>query len=290
MSIAAGSRSYANAVHRFVATRAAPKRKAVTHASSHAKTREVAHAVASRQNLLLFTRYRKDLIRITVNPQNDIAQHPVAAFERDGFLVLHNSINQQRCAALREYIIGSLDPLVGPAEYEADVGYPGSPESRDAPGGTTPRRLLHAYARCGLLRDLARHPGVRAQLTALFACEPLLSQCHHNCVMTKHPGFSSMTLWHQDIRYWSFDRPELISVWFALQDENEDNGALLGLPAHILSIWIAVVWIGICFCVRSWLKTERLLKPALADIAPGADNVGNDVDGQGHGVHSMKVL
>jgi phytanoyl-CoA hydroxylase len=48
--------------------------------------------------------------------------------------------------------------------------------------------------------------------------------------MTKHPGFSSATLWHQDIRYWSFDRPELISVWLALGDEVAANGALQMIP------------------------------------------------------------
>ena len=57
-----------------------------------------------------------------------------------------------------------------------------------------------------------------------------LSQCHHNCVMTKHPGFSSSTAWHQDIRYWSFDAPELVSVWLALGPEHEENGALQVIP------------------------------------------------------------
>ncbi len=48
--------------------------------------------------------------------------------------------------------------------------------------------------------------------------------------MTKHPGFSSATLWHQDIRYWSFDQPELISFWLALGPETGGNGALAVIP------------------------------------------------------------
>jgi phytanoyl-CoA hydroxylase len=58
----------------------------------------------------------------------------------------------------------------------------------------------------------------------------LLSQCHHNCVMTKSPGFSSVTLWHQDVRYWAFERPELVSVWLALGAETAENGALRVIP------------------------------------------------------------
>ena len=48
--------------------------------------------------------------------------------------------------------------------------------------------------------------------------------------MTKFPDHSSSSAWHQDIRYWSYDLPELVSVWFALDEENEGNGALRVIP------------------------------------------------------------
>ena len=163
------------------------------------------------------------------DPEN-IANHDEAAFHRDGYLVRRGVLARQQIDEIKEFIRASLDPLVGPAEFEADVGYPGSPPSRSAPGGETPRRLLHAYARSPLLQALARHPLVCEQLTRLIGSEPLLSQCHHNCVMTKHPGFSSATLWHQDIRYWSFASPELVSVWLALGDETPGNGCLRLIP------------------------------------------------------------
>ena len=44
--------------------------------------------------------------------------------------------------------------------------------------------------------------------------------------MTKQPGYSSETMWHQDNRYWSFDEENLISVWLALGDEDIQNGCL----------------------------------------------------------------
>ncbi|MDB0050492.1 phytanoyl-CoA dioxygenase family protein [Pseudomonadales bacterium] len=91
--------------------------------------------------------------------------------------------------------------------------------------------MLHAYARSDDLRALALHGEVAQILAQLMGSDQVqLSQCHHNCVMTKYPGFSSATLWHQDIRYWSFDRPELISVWYAVGDELADNGALSVIP------------------------------------------------------------
>ena len=55
--------------------------------------------------------------------------------------------------------------------------------------------------------------------------------------MTKHPGYSSATLWHQDNRYWSFDEQNLISVWIALADETPANGCLRVIPgSHVLDI------------------------------------------------------
>ena len=159
-----------------------------------------------------------------------ISEHSMAAFKRDGFIVLPGVLDTDQCKSVAGFVLQSLDPLVGPAEFEADVGYPGAPTGRKAEGGSTPRRLLHAYARSPLLRGLALHPTVCSVLRELLAGPGLLSQCHHNCVMTKHPGYSSATLWHQDIRYWSFDRPELISAWFALGDERAVNGALQVIP------------------------------------------------------------
>lgn len=57
----------------------------------------------------------------------------------------------------------------------------------------------------------------------LYSDDVQLSQNHHNCIMTKFPGYSSETHWHQDIRYWSYDRPELINVWLALGEEHRSR-------------------------------------------------------------------
>ena len=166
-----------------------------------------------------------------------------SGFFRDGYLVLRGAVSAETVRAVAEQVRGALHPLVGPVEYEADVGYPGAPSDRASAGGMTPRRLLHAYARGGALQSLPAQPAVIELLSTLLAGEggvvsPVcLSQTHHNCVMTKHPGYSSATLWHQDIRYWSFDQPELISAWFALGEENRTNGALRVLPgSHLLTL------------------------------------------------------
>lgn len=163
-------------------------------------------------------------------PDRDLSEIEVQRFERDGFLILRGLADPDVVARMRALTLASLDPLLGPAEFEADVNYPGAPGSRLDEGGETPRRLLHAITRDPLFRHWATAAELGRSLGRLLAGRACLAQSHHNCIMTKHPGFSSATLWHQDIRYWSFDRPELISVWLALGDEVAANGALKMIP------------------------------------------------------------
>lgn len=165
----------------------------------------------------------------------DIEQ-ALAVFDRDGYFVARGLFSADEIRALVELINRSLNPALAPVEFEADVHYPGAPRSRTAPGGQTPRRLLHAFGRDPLFQNVGRHPQVVALLSALMRAEKIrLSQNHHNCVMTKHPGFSSITSWHQDIRYWRFDRRELVSTWLALGPETRENGGLLVIPgSHTL--------------------------------------------------------
>jgi phytanoyl-CoA hydroxylase len=74
-------------------------------------------------------------------------------------------------------------------------------------------------------------------LQQLLGPQVVMPLAHHNCIMTKQPRYSSETGWHQDIRYWAFERPELVSTWLALGRETRENGCLYVIPGtHTLSI------------------------------------------------------
>ena len=87
-----------------------------------------------------------------INEMHELAPDP---FERDGYLVVRGLVDRPSVDEMRETVLRALDPLQAPAEFEADVGYPGSPANRDAAGGNTPRRLLHAYSRGPIFRRCA---------------------------------------------------------------------------------------------------------------------------------------
>ena len=200
-------------------------------------------------------------------------QSAVESFNRDGYYVEKGLISPDGVDSLVSLINSSLSPALAPVEFEADVHYPGAPTSRTAPGGQTPRRLLHAYGRDSLFQQIGRHPKVMALLKELIGSDSIcLSQNHHNCVMTKHPGFSSVTSWHQDIRYWRFDRRELVSTWLALGPENRQNGGLLVIPgSHTLDFEPGQ------FDASMFLRTDLEINEALLDRAVPVELAAGDM-------------
>ena len=99
-----------------------------------------------------------------------------ARFRRDGVVALKRVVAAERCTSLLAHLKEELDPLVGPVEFEVDVGYPGAPTDRSQPGGETPRRLLHAYTRGGALRDLAEEPEITGLTRYLLGADVRLTQ------------------------------------------------------------------------------------------------------------------
>ncbi len=163
-------------------------------------------------------------------------QRQIDQFKQQGFIIVRNLASADICRTMLEVIHNSIDPPLAPIEFETDVHYPGSPSDRLSPGGDTPRRLLHAYTRDAVFREWATSAAITGRVKRLLDAKAVsVSQNHHNCIMTKYPGFSSATSWHQDIRFWLFDQPNLISVWLALGNEQHENGGMKLIPTSHLA-------------------------------------------------------
>ena len=147
-----------------------------------------------------------------------------------GYVVVPRFVPQDELTKLNEAARAQLAAGAEPLEFAADLRYPGAPPSRTAAGGATVRRLLDAYARDPVFARWGTTPALRVCMKAYFGESVLVSRAHHNCLMTKHPLYGSLTNWHRDIRYWSFASEDLVSVWLALGEEHIDNGALWFVP------------------------------------------------------------
>jgi phytanoyl-CoA hydroxylase len=164
------------------------------------------------------------------SPSPSPSQSQIEQLRDRGFVVAQGFAAEPQLARLNDAAKAQLDAGAGPIEFEADLRYPGAPRSRSEAGGETVRRLLDAYARDPGFAACATLPRLREWMEAYFGEAALLSRAHHNCLMTKHPRYGSMTGWHRDIRFWSFEREDLVSVWLALGEETVDNGALWFVP------------------------------------------------------------
>lgn len=152
-------------------------------------------------------------------------------FKAQGFLVVPQLCPQQMVSEMHAAANRDLASALPPVELEAEVGYPGAPAGPEAPGGRTIRRLKDALGRDPLFGRWATDPELLYRVRHLLGDDDIrLVRAHHNCIMTKHPRFSSATGWHQDIRYWSFATCELVNAWTALGVELKNNGGMRLIP------------------------------------------------------------
>ena len=91
----------------------------------------------------------------SVNAMNvpPLTSTELAKFSEEGYLVRRGLADDVICDAISALAQEHLEVNLAPIEYEVDVQYPGAPKSKDAPGGETCRRLLHAYSRADVIRD-----------------------------------------------------------------------------------------------------------------------------------------
>ena len=127
---------------------------------------------------------------VAANPLNGFSSEELTRFRNDGFAIVRGMAGRELCESMKALARAHLAAGIQPLEYEAQVKYPGSPASLDAPGGKTVRRLLQACARDPLFRDWATSAQVACRLHQLLGDQVELSQSHHNCIMTKNPAFS----------------------------------------------------------------------------------------------------
>jgi len=158
------------------------------------------------------------------------SEAPITELRDRGYVIVPRFVSARALVALNRAARLQLTARAEPLEFEADLRYPGAPPSREAAGGETVRRLLDAYGRDPAFAQCGTTAAVREWMAAYFGERAFMSRAHHNCLMTKHPRYGSLTGWHRDIRYWSFERENLVSVWLALGVEEIDNGALWFVP------------------------------------------------------------
>jgi phytanoyl-CoA hydroxylase len=160
----------------------------------------------------------------------EFSHEEVASFQQDGYFVARDLLPRESINEMKRITQRDLAAHQGDIEYEAELSYPGAPQSLDAEGGRTARRLRQAISRDPIFAKLVKEPCLVNRLQQLLGPHIVMPLIHHNCIMTKQPRYSSDTGWHQDTRYWNFTTGDLVNIWIALGDETLQNGCLRVLP------------------------------------------------------------
>ncbi len=155
----------------------------------------------------------------------------IADFEQNGFLLLKSFAPQQLCQDILNIAKKEIEEVILPIETEEEY------LDIDSSKEKTIRRLRQVYNRDEKFAKWMENQEIRPILKQLLKETPILTLAHHNSIMTKMPHTSSKTCWHQDIRYWNFEKDNLLSVWLALDDEFLENGLLEFIPkSHKIDI------------------------------------------------------
>ena len=167
-----------------------------------------------------------------------LTQEQLQQFKNDGFLLLPKFADAALCDTIKDIAKAHLKHQVPPIETELEyVGK--TKEERELisdgkahlfEGQVTVRRLRQVYHRDIVFRQWMESEAIRPILQQVLQEDPTITIAHHNSIMTKMPHTSTQTRWHQDLRYWSFENDNLVSVWLALDEESSENGVLEFIP------------------------------------------------------------
>ncbi len=167
-----------------------------------------------------------------------LTEEQLKQFREEGFLLLPGFANVALCDTIKDIAKAHLKHKVPPIETEFEY-VAKSKEERERISDAhaeqvekriTVRRLRQVYHRDIVFKQWMEDEKIRPLLKQILGESPTITIAHHNSIMTKMPQSSTATAWHQDFRYWHFETDNLVSVWLALDSENEENGVLEFIP------------------------------------------------------------
>lgn len=171
----------------------------------------------------------------------------LAAYDRDGFLVLKDFLPVADCDALQVRageLVAAVDP--GPArtvfsprdqghardryfqESGGAIRFFFEEEATDQPVPLALNKIGHALHDLDPVFDrVSRQPKLAQLAHALGFQQPLLLQSMY---LFKQPHIGGEVGWHQDATYLHTRPTTVTGFWIALDDADRDNGCLMALP------------------------------------------------------------
>lgn len=159
-------------------------------------------------------------------------------FHTNGFLLLPQFAQSVLCETIKELAEVHLKYKIAPIETELEYVSKDNVQRENISDAQSQehhhrvhvRRLRQVYHRDMVFKAWMEEKNIRPILKQILGDEVAISIAHHNSIMTKMPHTSTQTSWHQDFRYWHYETDNLLSIWLALDNEDEHNGVLEFIP------------------------------------------------------------
>jgi phytanoyl-CoA hydroxylase len=147
---------------------------------------------------------------------NCVVSEVAARFEQDGYLILDRVFSEGEIAPVSD----EIDAIIaGERGYIPERDLVWEPDQ-------SPRQLRNAFRLAlynPLFLDFAKSPKLTGILSELLG-DPL--RLYGSQLFAKPARVGTIVPKHQDMPYWPFDPPELITAWVALDDSTKENGCV----------------------------------------------------------------
>ena len=156
-----------------------------------------------------------------------ISSEQVAAYRRDGFIVVENVLTGQELQNTRTHIEAIAE---GRTPFpEARIDY--EPGTRDQGRSLdTLRKINDSALHDPFFMEYVRHPGIMEVVTELLGEDIKL---FGDQAFMKPPGGVEKP-YHQDSAYFKIQPTDLVTAWMALDDVTLENGCLWVIPSSHL--------------------------------------------------------
>jgi ectoine hydroxylase-related dioxygenase (phytanoyl-CoA dioxygenase family) len=169
--------------------------------------------------------------------QHELTESQINFYQENGFLVIENFLDAEELAEWRRCTDESVEERLGNSvkfmtnQMDAKQFY------------------ARVFTQCLRLSDT--HPGMQKLVhdprlgkmaTQLAGVDGV--RIWHDQALIK-PPHGNPTAWHLDVPYWSFDSPDALSFWVALDDATLANGCMWYLPGTHKAARFDNVGIGI---------------------------------------------
>lgn len=152
----------------------------------------------------------------------------LAGYERDGYVVVENLLNEDEVQALRdrlrEYTHGgrSHDEIAVQVEPAVERG-----EVEVSEPGDAIRKITDLVQHDEVFRGLGTHPNIVGIIEQVLGPD---LKMFRNDLLLKPPSVGSPKGMHQDSANWPIAPMDLFSCWFALDDATPENGCMRVIP------------------------------------------------------------